>query len=295
MRAMERRKEYRQRSAADLAQEFRDAVRAAPHTTAKTEPLPAITVGSFGDVARGTENFVSAGSDGPGAAAFDDGRSPATAAVGGADDAIAAVEPPVFASNLSSRDWPSGVGKLLLAGGIAVVFLVLSAAGALTLWWRMSTNEVGREQQFDMNSNAVSNLARNPGTASNSPSPRPPDPGAEFDRIRAVSDSTAEPERNPALMRDIKTAEGRFPEDYRFTYLRAKLEITRSREHHEAFETLFRAGEKAIKAGKSANLLDDLQRDKTSALRRLTDHKEWSVLMEALRKNDTELLKIAGH
>ncbi len=58
---------------------------------------------------------------------------------------------------------------------------------------------------------------------------------------------------------------------------------------------LFAAGEKAIKENKSADLLRDLQKDKSTDLKRLTDHKEWAILEKALRDKDAAALEVKGH
>jgi hypothetical protein len=58
---------------------------------------------------------------------------------------------------------------------------------------------------------------------------------------------------------------------------------------------LFGAGSKAIKDGKSAELLSELQKDGNSDFKRLTDHKEWTILENALRRNDSKALEVKEH
>ena len=147
--------------------------------------------------------------------------------------------------------------------------------------------------QVKANTNTPANFASNTNSSNFNVSPNSPADN-EFTRLQSKLE-TATPSQKNALDAELKNAESKYPNDYRFTYQRGKLEAVNSKEHHEAFEMLFGAGSKAIKAEKSAELLSDLQKDGNSDLKRLTDHKEWTVLENALRRNDSKALEVKEH
>jgi hypothetical protein len=117
---------------------------------------------------------------------------------------------------------------------------------------------------------------------------------SEFNALRDKrSNSTAA--QTPELEAALRSAESKYPGNYRFTYERAKLSVSRPG-HGETFNLLFQAGQKAIDNGKGDDMLSDLMRDKDADFYRLTrGHSEWNVLIEALRNSDREALKMAPH
>lgn len=303
MRALEKEKEARQQTAAELARELRSAVfgaATANRTSSSGEfasnknppPANASATGSFvpaSSIPAGHSAPVFGGSS-PGVNS--DLQLPPPVSLRG-DNAIA---PPTFASNLSYRE--NGSGKFFRIVGFALLLAFLAATVAALFRHQATENGSAGESQ-----NTVIRSETNTG---DNASPGANDPGGkgsaassgadvELKRLRAESDKSVPREKKSALESDFKNAENRYPEDYRFTYQRAKLEAATSKSHHEAFEMLFQAGEKAIKDGKSADLLNDLQSDGSSILKRLTDHKEWKVLENALRKNDSKTLAESGH
>jgi hypothetical protein len=108
-------------------------------------------------------------------------------------------------------------------------------------------------------------------------------------RNRRVS---ARPADGHKIVEDLENAEKKYPTDYRFPYERAKLSIKGVISHHEAFEAIFRAAEKAIDNGKAQEMLSDLTSDKDGDFYKMSrGHHEWETLEQALRNNDKSALK----
>lgn len=98
------------------------------------------------------------------------------------------------------------------------------------------------------------------------------------------------------MMAAIEEVENKYPTDYRFPYERAKLFGKGIISHHEAFEAVFLAAEKAIDNGKAKEMLNDLMSDKDRDFSNLSrGHHEWMVLEEALRDGDKAALKTHRH
>jgi len=99
-------------------------------------------------------------------------------------------------------------------------------------------------------------------------------------------------------MRDIARLEREFPNDYRFPYERAKLSAAASDKtsRDAAFEALFVAAERAIKAGKAGEMLHALEADKSGDFRNLVRvHVEWAQIVQSLKNRDATLLATNGH
>jgi hypothetical protein len=106
----------------------------------------------------------------------------------------------------------------------------------------------------------------------------------------------AKPSENSEIIAAFQGAEKKYPTDYRFPYERAKLSIKGITSHHEAFDALALAAEKAIDSGKAQEMLDSLMTDKDRDFYKLArGHREWQVLEDALRKNDRPSLKALHH
>jgi hypothetical protein len=203
---------------------------------------------------------------------------------------------PAFASNISYREHTGKLSKVLLIAGAGLAFLVFMTIAAVLVWRQVSTGDKDPNGTIETGSNTaktpavgennsnLSNLARRPSKAD-----------AEFDRINVELNSADFRKKKSVVEAEIKGAESKYPDDYRFAYQAAKLEAIASKGHHEAFEMLFLTAKKAIETGKSAELLIDLQKDGSSSLKRLIDHKEWAVLNNALRKNDVKALEENSH
>ena len=211
-----------------------------------------------------------------------------------ADSMNETIAVPAFAPNLSYREPKGNSNKLMLAAGVALGFIFfLIVGGGAFVWWQMQKGDQptsdNRNQQIRASSNTI--FDSNSSNLNTSPNSTADD---EFTRLQSKLNNAAPNEKN-ALDSELKSAESKYPNDYRFTYERAKLETVKSKGHHEAFEMLFHAGEKAIKTNRYAELLRDLKKDKNTDLKRLIDHKEWADLEKALGKRDSKALEIKVH
>ena len=114
----------------------------------------------------------------------------------------------------------------------------------------------------------------------------------ELKRLREKRIAATASDR-PRILQAFASAEKQYPNDYRFPYERAKLDIREqeSRSHAEAFNALTLAAEKAINSGKAHEMLDDLKADKIGDFHKLSyGHHEWTQLAEALKRKDAKLL-----
>lgn len=188
--------------------------------------------------------------------------------------------------------WPFIVGAflLLVIGGVAV-----GAVGWM-MWGRSDTSQSGKDEQ-----SRPSNNGETRNQQSSKPSPRSTaqissadSADAEFNTLRDRYSRVATTQR-PQLDTDFKSAERKYPTDYRFTYERARLSAT-GPDPHGAFGLLFQAGRTALDNGKADEMLTELMRDKDSDLRKLSrGHDEWGDLTDALRHKKRELLRHAPH
>jgi len=113
----------------------------------------------------------------------------------------------------------------------------------------------------------------------------------ELQAVRARAD-TAMPSERPQIIEDLRSAEQKYPADYRYPYERAKLSIEGVVAHHEAFAALLAAAERAINAGRAQEMLNELMSEKDTKFRKTSrGHKEWNVLIEALKNEDRAKLK----
>jgi len=95
------------------------------------------------------------------------------------------------------------------------------------------------------------------------------------------------------ISRDFAKAEKQYPNDYRFPYEHAKLAVAapQIKSFDAAFKALFAAAERAIKAGKTHEMLQGLQADKSGDFQKLSrGHSEWAQLVQALKNKDTKFL-----
>lgn len=208
----------------------------------------------------------------------------------------AAVTIPNFVSNISYPESKRKSGKFILIAGAGLAFLIFTAIIATLVWRQLPAG--GEEQKgiTETGNKTVGNsVISEDNSSSNDVARKPSKADEEFARINAELNSADLRKTKAVIENELKSAESRFPDDYRFAYQAAKLEAMTSKSHHEAFEMLFSVGKKAIEAGKSADLLLDLQKDGSSSLKRLTDHKEWAVLNNALRRNNSKALEESGH
>lgn len=220
--------------------------------------------------------------------------------VSGAQDTIA-VSPPWDRTNVPSfaQSYATGrgiAGKVLLViGGIALALLIL-AATVVILWLQM------RRTDGNLSNNAQAGTISNefppgnslkPVTVSNAPAASSADD--QFSRVENRIESAIAKGSTGELERQISSLESKYPNDYRFTYQRARIEAVVRKEHHEAFEMLFAAAAKAIASGQSEELLRDIEKDQNGNLKRLIDHKEWLILENGLLKKDAAAFKVKTH
>lgn len=281
MRSLQKQPDARQSTAADLAQELHNAVSG----TTNANQVHSSAVFKSPSVIVAAENLTSANSPANQSTPVSDEQ--ATIAALHYDAVNEKIGVPSFGPNYAEKT--SSSSKLLLIGGITLALLLLPVFGAI-LWWQTQKSDARSAND----NRTVSNSTANSNASDENLAPQSA-ADDEFKRLQAKFSGGVSGKKASALEREIKDAESKYPEDYRFTYQKAKIETVNSKEHHEAFEMLYGAGEKAIKAGKSADLLSNLQKDKKSDLKRLADHEEWTVLENALRKNDAEALEVSGH
>jgi len=95
---------------------------------------------------------------------------------------------------------------------------------------------------------------------------------------------------HPDLEARLEQAEEKFPQDYRFTYQLIKFKIDpKDNRHDRGLKLLEKAAIKAIKNNRSAQLLEDMNRDRVEirTIRKLyLDRREWDRIVEALEKED---------
>ena len=109
-------------------------------------------------------------------------------------------------------------------------------------------------------------------------------------RIAADSSESAE------IISALEQGEKQYARDYRFPYELSKLSIKGIVTHHEAFESLARAAEKAIDSGKAEEMLNSLMADKDGDFYKLSHgHHEWERFEQALRNKDKKVLKASAH
>ena len=178
-------------------------------------------------------------------------------------------------------------------GLILLVFFLIfvGGLGAGGWWWWSSRSSASQ-------SNAAPSPSSSPASGSiteaNSKSAGP----SADDEFKALRDRRmrAQPSEGPQVVAALEEAEKKYRNDYRFPYERAKLSIKGVISHHEAFEALFLAAEKAIDNGKAQDMLNDLMSDKDGDFYKTSrGHHEWEVLIEALKNNDKAHLKAGGH
>ena len=290
MRSLQKQKETRQQTAAVLAQELHNAV----YGTSGAVSQPYFSGGFSPPVNASTnENLVMTSAP----TVFSTPISGRQAVAPPPNSISKTIAAPDFGASFgyTSPERNNSKSPLIIVAALAFIFLPV-IVGAI-VWWQMrkSDEPINGNQniQVKANTNTPANFASNTNSSNFNVSPNSP-ADDEFTRLQSKLE-TATPSQKNALDAELKNAESKYPNDYRFTYQRAKLETAKSKEHHEAFEMLFGAGSKAIKAEKSAELLSDLQKDGNSDLKRLTDHKEWTVLENALRRNDSKALKVKEH
>ena len=212
--------------------------------------------------------------------------------------------PPIFswlAPEEPDRN-PSGSRSLLKLLVAVLAGVLLAALGLFVLVpWALRTTPTMASQtanlQSDTSPSPASENQIKPAadSAPERATVRPEDETLKNLRARRA---TADQSDRAALLKELTAAEEQFPNDYRFPYERAKLSINdrETHSHHEAFDALLLAAEKAIKSGKASEMLSSLEADKEGDLRKLArGHGEWKQLENALQSKDGSMLSIKTH
>ena len=211
-------------------------------------------------------------------------------------------EGPSFRRQTSMKRGNGSVPKLLLVMLVGSTALVSGMAG---MWWLKRAPQVTTAAVAAQTAASTSQSAQEyvPTVAvSNSPAETPVPTNIRStsadDELRAFDQrrtkGTAAERRN--VMRDITRLEREFPNDYRFPYERAKLSASDAKSRDVAFQALFIAAQRAIKAGKAGEMLHALEADRSRDFRNLVrSHVEWAQIVQSLKNRDATLLAANGH
>jgi serine/threonine protein kinase len=172
----------------------------------------------------------------------------------------------------------------LIIGGIALLVIIGVALGAAA-WFFYA----GKKEEPSNKPEQAAQTPKPGGPASTqSPATNPAD-----DEFKAFTASRASATTAQKLD-ELVVAENKYPKDYRFTYEHAKLLIT-GPDHHEVFGLLYLAGQKAIENGQAKEMLNNLTSDPSTDLNRLKGHDEWKTLIAALTNKDSSALRLHSH
>lgn len=210
---------------------------------------------------------------------------------------IAPTQPPIFAWALQRDAEPT----LTKTGGkklIAAALIILIVAFLLFLLFRAlarrgTTAEISEAPQ-QINQPAIQTVApegQTPAALTTKTADEELEELSERARLSAENEQAN-------VVAAFKSAEEKYPNDYRFPYEQAKVVINKreTRSHDEAFAAVLRAAEKAIESNKADEMLDRLSEDKDGDFYKLSrGHGEWQQLEEALRRKDKRALKTNGH
>ncbi|MDQ2920708.1 MAG: hypothetical protein M3R52_03700 [Acidobacteriota bacterium] len=186
--------------------------------------------------------------------------------------------------------------------GLIILMFFLLFVGALGggwWWWSNRSSTAQSQQPPNVNPTQPANNSPGPSLTSTTTTPgRMPTKSAADDELKRLREwrIRANPSEANQIIAAFDGAEKNYPADYRFPYERAKLSIKGTISHHEAFEPLFRAAEKAIDSGKAQEMLDSLTTDKDGEFYKLSrGHHEWEALEQGLRNKDKAALRVHGH
>jgi len=192
--------------------------------------------------------------------------------------------------------------KLMLVLMVAGVGLV---SGMVGMWWLRPSSQITAAALAAQTAASTSQSAQNyvptvtvATTPVETPFPTTVAASSADQELRDLKQrdakGTAADRRN--LMRDIARLEREYPNDYRFPYERAKLSASDAKSRDAAIQALFIAAQRAIKAGKSGEMLHGLETDKSRDFRKLAHgHVEWAQLIQSLKNRDATLLAANTH
>jgi serine/threonine protein kinase len=281
LHALEKKREARPQTAKALAQEMRNAVVAySTHSTVPTGANLSPVTGSSGAITppEGMRTLV--------ASTPISGSSP-----------IAPSGPQFLSAQTAARTNGKRLRALIMIG-VALLVLGVAALGVAgwMLWTRWENSQPKPQAQSKPSFDAPSRVEQTP-KAIERVTPQTTTADSADSEFKALRDRRSDPTaaQKPEFEAALKLAESKYPNDYRFTYERARSRVSQPG-HGETFNLLFQAGQKAIDNGKAKEMLSDLMRDKDGEFYRLSrGHSQWNVLLEALTNNDREALKITTH
>ena len=189
--------------------------------------------------------------------------------------------------------WPHG----LIVGFLLVLFVSLLGIGGLYLWQRPVT-------QTSQSTTSTPDVATENRSTGQADEPKPtispqqaPIASADKEiaqlRERRIG---AEPSERVEIISAFEQAEKKYPNDYRFPYELSKFSIKGTISHHEAFEPLARAAQKAIDNGQADEMLNSFMADEDGDFHKLSHgHHEWEAIEQGLRSKDKGVLKAGAH
>ena len=187
----------------------------------------------------------------------------------------------------------------MIFGSLLLLLVGVLGIGAWYLWSRQSMSQTLLPSNSN-NGSPAANLSTAPSyepTSTITPQQATLAQSAdeEITRLRERR-IVATPSEGAEIISTLQQAEKKYPNDYRFPYELSKLSIKGIVSHHEAFEPLSRAAEKAIDSGKADEMLNSLMSDKDGDFAKLSHgHHEWEALEQALRNKDKKVLKASAH
>src|SRR6266404_460877 len=194
----------------------------------------------------------------------------------------------ILGPTVPEPDSSSGSGttaKLVIAGLVCFVFtgaLIWLALRYLRPVGPVSVDNVQEAQQTGRNKNV------NP-TSAQTPALKPEDYELLTIRERIAN---ARPSERPQIVEDLRSAEQKYPVNYRFPYERAKLSNRGVASHDEALAALVAATERAMDAGQGNVMLSELMAGKDTYFRNISRrHDEWDALVIALKDGDRTRLQ----
>ena len=181
---------------------------------------------------------------------------------------------------------------------LALIVLLFAGGASIVAWYWWSHRRPPTQAAAELPTPDKPSLTDEPST---SPTPKSSKIDTDLsadEEFQSLHDkrTKAQPSANSQLASTFAEAEKKYPNDYRFPYERAKLTIVGVASHHEAFETLALAAERAIDTGKAQQMLDSLNADEENDFYKLSrGHREWQTIKEALLNKDKTSLKALHH
>ena len=203
---------------------------------------------------------------------------------------------------LSSYSEPEAPSQFRLPHGLIVGFLLLLFVSLVGIggWylWRRPVTQTSQSSTStpDVTSENPSTVPSAQPTSTITPQQAPI--ASADDEIQQLRERRigAGPSERVEIISALEQAEKRYSSDYRFPYELSKLSIKGTISHHEAFEPLARAAQKAIDNGQADEMLNSFMGDKDGDFHKLSHgHHEWEAIEQALRNKDKGMLKVSAH